>query len=73
MAIIMTQKFDPFHIRNETHCGDCDKLLTAGSVRHEDITFFQGIRCKICYNTFIHRACDLGSPDPFDIKHYEGN
>lgn len=48
----MTQKYDPFRINNETHCGDCDKLLTANSMRHEDGYFFQGIRCGKCYTVF---------------------
>lgn len=79
MGINTVQKYDPFHTLHETHCGDYDKLLTAGPVHHEDgsVTkesyFFQGVRCEICYNIFTLSQHDLGSPDPFDIENYEGN
>ena len=66
----MTQKHNPFHTNNETHCGDCDLLLTTKGRRGGEIIIDSGVRCETCYHSF---KLSLGSPDPFDLENYEGN
>lgn len=36
----------------ETHCGDCNKVLTDGCSRVEDAYFDEGVRCKECHRAF---------------------
>lgn len=48
------QQYDPFHTAKETHCGECNKLLTdAKGNRLESAIFDDGIRCTECYRSFV--------------------
>ena len=53
--IILKQKFDPFEIPDETHCGDCNKLLSKGDQRIEDVHIEHGIRCDDCHVYIEHK------------------
>ena len=48
------QTFDPFAVRDETHCGDCDKVLTSATEgKVEDAYIYNGVRCHKCYVAFV--------------------
>lgn len=52
----MRQKFDPFAVRDETHCGDCNKTLTSATEgRLESAYIYEGVRCGDCYREHVSK------------------
>jgi len=48
------QRFDPFSVPDETHCGDCDRVLTSATEgRLESAYIHDGIRCQACYSNYL--------------------
>lgn len=50
---MVNQKFNPFAIPNETHCGDCDILMSDKDGRYVDIFYTHGIRCPKCHFLYL--------------------
>ena len=48
----LKQKHDPFAVLNETHCGDCNRILTKGNTRFLAAIFDHGVRCEDCFALF---------------------
>lgn len=55
---MVRQKYNPFAVDNETHCGDCDKVLTSVDGRDHDVYFDRGVRCEQCYNNGEEKKAD---------------
>ena len=52
------QKYDPFAVVGETHCGDCDETLTVRGKHLGEWIIYHGLRCDQCYAVYIKQEME---------------